>query len=46
MSANQPEFNADPAQLDPQLGRGTGVGIQWLNLALSIEEQQYVLVIG
>jgi len=46
MRANQLDDFADPAQTDSEQTRLTGVGAQWLNLALSIEERQYALVIS
>jgi hypothetical protein len=45
MRAHQPVFNTDPAESGSNPNRPTGVGGEWLNLALSIEEKQYVFVI-
>jgi len=42
MRAHQPEGNTGPAQ---SANRLTGVGNEWLHLALSIEEKQCVFVI-
>ena len=42
MRAHQPEVTTDPAKLGSNPNRPTGVGSEWLNLALSIEEKQYV----
>ena len=44
MCAQQPDGIADPAQSGFTQTPLTGVGSQWLNLALSIEERQYVLI--
>jgi hypothetical protein len=46
MCAHQLDDIADPAQTGSDQSHLTGIGAQWLNLALSIEEQQYVLLIG
>jgi hypothetical protein len=45
MRAHQQEITADPAQSVSEPNSITEIGAQWLNLALSIEERQYVLVI-
>jgi hypothetical protein len=46
MRAHQPVFNTDPAGSGSNPNRPTGVVNEWLILALSIEENQYVSVIG
>jgi hypothetical protein len=45
MGAQQLEITADLAQSGFNSNRPTGAGSEWLNLALSIEEKQYVFVI-
>jgi hypothetical protein len=46
MRPQQPEVNAGPAQSGSNPNRLPGIGNEWLNLALSIEDKQYVFVIG
>jgi hypothetical protein len=41
----QKEVNADPARSGSDPSRLPGIGTHWLNLALSIEERQYVFFI-
>lgn len=45
IGAHPHQVNADPAQSEPTTNRLPGVGTEWLNLALSIEERQYVFEI-
>jgi hypothetical protein len=45
MRAHQPELNADPGSTVTGPNRSSEVGNQWLQLALSIEERQYVLIV-
>src|SRR5882757_1549920 len=44
MHAHQTELTAEPAPSGPSQNRSSAMATQWLNLALSIEERQYVLV--
>lgn len=44
MRAHQPESGAKPAGSGTDLNHSSEVGNQWLQLALSIEEKQYALV--
>lgn len=46
MRAHQPEINSGLAESEADHNHLSGVGSQWLNLALSIEEKQYVCEIG
>lgn len=38
------EQSPEPARMGTDQTQLTGIGAQWLNLALSIEERQYVLI--
>jgi len=42
MRAHQTELTAEPAPSGPSQNRSSAMATQWLNLALSIEERQYV----
>jgi len=44
MRAHQTELNGDSGPSLPNRNRSSEMGTQWLNLALSIEERQYVSV--
>ena len=46
MRAQQTELSADPGLSVARPNRSSEVGTEWLNLALSIEERQYVLVMA
>jgi hypothetical protein len=45
MRAHQTELSAESGPSIPDRNRSSEIGTQWLNLALSIEERQYVFVI-
>jgi hypothetical protein len=48
MRAHQPEDHTEPADPGNNLNRPTAskAGTEWVDLALSIEEKQYVIAIG
>jgi hypothetical protein len=48
MRTHQPEDHTEPADPGNNLNRPTAskAGTEWVDLALSIEEKQYVIAIG
>jgi hypothetical protein len=46
MRAHQPEWNSHPGHSGADPNPTSDLGNQWLQLALSIEERQYVLVMA
>jgi len=46
MRSHQPESGSNPGHLGADSNRSSEMGNQWLQLALSIEERQYVMVMA
>ena len=46
MCSHQPESGSNPGHLGADSNRSSEMGNQWLQLALSIEERQYVMVMA